>query len=185
MGSRSFGCPFSVSVYIPGMRITPLLLACALIACAKSPAPSISPGPGSPSRQVRVEPTASPPPPSFVRTTAEAPSMRTVDVRDGLTHQQAMRILTDALSQRFTVDVVDPRAGFAMTTWQASLMREGAPDLRYRSRITARFIGDEWRSLQVHSDARWSRGEEADVGYDVAQLDSVAADLRVKLGRKP
>ncbi|MEO6525059.1 MAG: hypothetical protein ABIP93_00375 [Gemmatimonadaceae bacterium] len=111
--------------------------------------------------------------------------MRTVEVRDGLTRQQSMRGLVDALAQRFTVDVVDPRAGFAMTTWQASLMRQGAPDLRYRSRITARFIGDEWKSLQVHSDARWSRGEEADVGYDVAQLDSVAADLRVKLGRKP
>ena len=95
-----------------------------------------------------------------------------------------MRILVDALTQRFTVDVVDPRAGFAMTSWQASLMRDGGPDLRYRSRITARFIGDEWRSLQVHSEARWSRGEEADVGYDLAQLDSVATDLRAKLGRR-
>jgi hypothetical protein len=167
------------------MRITPLLLACAFIACAKAPAPSTSPGPGSTPRQSSVEPSSSSLPPSFVRTTAEAPSMRTIDVRDGLTRQQAMRILVDALSQRFTVDVVDPRAGFAMTTWQASLMREGAPDLRYRSRITARFIGDEWRSLQLHSEARWTRGDEAEVGYDVAQLDSVAADLRVKLGRRP
>ena len=94
-------------------------------------------------------------------------------------------MLLEALQQRFTIDVVDPRAGFAMTTWQASLMREGGPDLRYRSRVTARFIGDEWRSLQVHSEARWSRGgAEADVGYDLAQLDSIAADLRVKLGRR-
>ncbi|MDB4881311.1 MAG: hypothetical protein JWL95_77 [Gemmatimonadetes bacterium] len=111
--------------------------------------------------------------------------MRTLDVREGLTHQQAIRILVDALEQRFTVDVIDPRAGFVMTTWQASLMREGAPDLRYRSRVTARFLGDEWRTLQLHSEARWQRGEEADVGYDLAQLDSVASDLRAKLGRKP
>jgi hypothetical protein len=36
----------------------------------------------------------------------------------------------------------------------------------------------------VHSEARWARGDEADVGYDSAQLDSLAADLRVKLGKK-
>jgi hypothetical protein len=95
-----------------------------------------------------------------------------------------MRVLVDALSQRYVVDVVDPRAGFAMTTWQAAI-RDGVPDLRYRTRITARYIGDDWKSLQVHSEARWARGQEADIGYDSAQLDSVAADLRGKIGRKP
>jgi hypothetical protein len=164
------------------MRIPKLLLACALVACAKTPNTSVSPAPGA-----AVSPRADPqsaPPPSFVRTTAEAPAMRTIDVREGLTHQQAMRLLVDALQQRFTIDVVDPRAGFAMTTWQASLMREGAPDLRYRSRVTARFIGDEWRSLQVLSEARWSRSDQPEVGYDAAQLDSVASDLRAKFARK-
>jgi hypothetical protein len=171
-------------MYIPRMRLTPLLLACALISCAK-PKTTASPEPGGAQGPARAEASNTAPPPSFVRTTAEAPAMRTIDVRDGLTHQQAMRLLVDALQQRFTVDVVDPRAGFAMTTWQASLMREGAPDLRYRTRVTARFIGDEWRSLQVHSEGRWSLGAEAEVGYDLAQLDSVASDLRLKLGRKP
>jgi hypothetical protein len=166
------------------MRFPKLLLACALIACAKAPNPSVSPAPGRTTGRTRGEPQIAAPA-SFVRTTAEAPAMRTIEVREGLTHQQAMRQLVDALQLRFTIDVVDPRAGFAMTTWQASLMREGAPDLRYRSRVTARFIGDEWRSLQVLSEARWSRGSEPEVGYDAAQLDSVAADLRVKLGRKP
>jgi hypothetical protein len=165
------------------MRFPKLLLACALIACAKTPNTSVSPAPGT-APTPRADPQGAPPP-SFVRTTAEAPAMRTIDVRDGLTHQQAMRLLIDALQQRFTIDVVDPRAGFAMTTWQASLMREGAPDLRYRSRVTARFIGDEWRSLQVLSEARWSHGAEPDVGYDAAQLDSVAADLRTRFARKP
>jgi hypothetical protein len=96
-----------------------------------------------------------------------------------------MRTLVDALSQRYVVDVVDPRAGFVMTTWQASVVRDGVPDLRYRTRITARFIGDDWRSLQVHSEARWARGQEFDVGFDSAQLDSVSTDLRAKLGKRP
>jgi hypothetical protein len=165
------------------MRFSLLLLACALMSCAK-PQPPATPAPGTTPGKTRSDPALSPPP-TFVRTTAEAPAMRTIDVREGLTHMQAMRLLTDALQQRFTIDVVDPRAGFAMTTWEAGLMRDGAPDLRYRSRVTTRFLGDDWRSLQVLSEARWTHGNEVEVGYDAAQLDSVAADLRAKLGRKP
>ena len=95
-----------------------------------------------------------------------------------------MRSLNEVLSQRYVVDVVDPRAGFAMTTWQASLIREGVPDPRYRTRFVARFV-NEWRSLQLRSEARFMHSDQPDVGYDSAQLDSLANDLRTKLGRKP
>ncbi|MBW8769449.1 MAG: hypothetical protein JF589_06840 [Gemmatimonadetes bacterium] len=161
------------------MRFSPLLLACALTACT-------SPGGRQPSSggTASTAPTpSSGAPASFVRTTAEVPAMRSVEVRDGLTHPQAMRLLQDALSQRYVVDVVDPRAGFVMTTWQASVSHDGVPDLRYRTRFTARFV-DDWRSLQLRSEARWARGDEADIGYDSAQLDSLAADLRARLGKK-
>ena len=161
------------------MRFPPLLLACALTACVTS-------GSQHPSKGSTTSPAPAPgsaAPTSFVRTTAETPTIRNIEVREGLTHQQAMRTLTDALSQRYVVDVVDQRAGFVMTTWQASLSRDGVPDLRYRTRFTARFV-DDWHSLQLHSEARLARGDEADIGYDSAQLDSLAADLRVKLGKK-
>jgi hypothetical protein len=160
------------------MRLPPLLLACSLIACATSGKPA------APAPTARAAtPGAGLAPASFFRTTADAPAIRSIDVRDGLSRQTAMRMLTDALSQRYVVDVVDPRAGFAMTTWQASLMREGVPDPRYRTRFVARFV-DEWHSLQLRSEARFTRGEEPDVGYDSAQLDSLANDLRAKLGKK-
>ena len=71
-----------------------------------------------------------------------------------------------------------------MTAWQASLLRDGVPDLRYRTRVTARF-GDDWKKLQLRHEANWARGDEWDVGYDVAQLDSVTTELRAKLGKKP
>jgi hypothetical protein len=162
-----------------GMRLPPLLLASALIACASSGKTVTS------ESTTRVAtPGSGLAPASFVRTTADAPAMRSIEVRDGLSRQTAMRSLTDALSQRYVVDVVDPRAGFAMTTWKASLMREGVPDPRYRTRFVARFV-DEWRSLQLRSEARFAHGEEPDVGYDLAQLDSLANELRAKVGKKP
>jgi hypothetical protein len=178
MGSP-VGLPIRFESVYWGMRLPPLLLACSLIACASS---------GKPASTVAAGRTATPgsglAPVSFVRTTADAPAIRSIDVRDGLSHQMAMRNLTDVLSQRYVVDVVDPRAGFAMTTWQASLMRDGVPDPRYRTRFVARYV-DEWHSLQLRSEARFTRGEEPDVGYDSVQLDSLANDLRAKIGKKP
>jgi len=178
MGSRPRLPISSCGVYW-GMRFPPLLLACALTACATSGSQHPSTG-STKSASPAPGPAA---PASFVRTTAETPAIRNVEVREGLTHQQAMRTLTDALSQHYVVDIVDPRAGFVMTTWQATVSRDGVPDLRYRTRFTARFV-DDWHSLQLHSEARLARGDEADIGYDSAQLDSLAADLRVKLGKK-
>jgi hypothetical protein len=124
-------------------------------------------------------------PSTFVHSTAESQVTRIVAVREGLTHTQAMRLLTDALGQYYTVDVADPRAGFAMTAWQASLHRDGVPDLRYRTRVTGKFIGDDWRTLQLRGEANWQRGEEWEIGYDAAQLDSMANHLRTRLGKKP
>jgi len=161
------------------MRLPPLLLACALVACASSGKTA-----SSESTAAQAATPGALAPTTFVRTTADAPAIRSIEVRDGLSRQNAMRGLNEVLSQRYVVDVVDPRAGFAMTTWQASLVRDGVPDPRYRTRFVARFV-DEWKSLQLRSEARFTRGAEPDVGCDSAQLDSLAHDVRTKLGKKP
>ena len=169
---------FACGVYW-GMRLPPLLLACTLVACASTGKSAASPeAQGNP-----TTPGGGLAPTSFVPTTADAPATRSIEVRDGLSRQMAMRSLNEVLSQRYVVDVVDPRAGFAMTTWQARI-RDGIPDPRYRTRFVTRFV-DEWKSLQVRSEARFARTQEPDVGYDSAQLDLLANDLRAKLGRKP
>jgi hypothetical protein len=178
MGSRR-RLPILIGGVYWGMRLPPLLLASALLACASSSGKTTSSE--SPARA--VTPGGGLAPASFVHTTADAPAMRSIDVRDGLSRQMAMRSLTDALAQRYVVDVVDPRAGFAMTTWQARI-RDGIPDPRYRTRFVTRFV-DDWKALQVRSEARFTRNDEPDVGYDSAQLDSLATELRTKLGRKP
>ena len=165
------------------MRSHPLLVLVALGCTGSGKGTPPAPAP-TPVQGVAPAPTPTAPP-SFVRSNAESQVTRLIDVREGLSHTQAMRIVTDALGQRFTVDVTDPRAGFAMTTWQANISRDGLPDLHYRTRLTARFLGDDWRRLQVRGDANWARGDEWDVGYDAAQLDSVATDLRSRIGRKP
>jgi hypothetical protein len=174
------------------MRLTALLPCLLLAGCARlglgggNSGTTVTSAPGSPAAPsaATAAAVAAAAPVSFMRSTSEALVTRMIDVRDGLTKAQAMRTLMDALGQKYTVEVSDPRAGFAMTSWQASLLHDGVPDLRYRTRITTRFVGDDWKKLQVRDEANWARGEEWDVGYDVAQLDSVTNDLKAKLGPK-
>jgi len=122
---------------------------------------------------------------SFVASTSDAKTTRLVAVRDGLTRQAAFRMATDYLTQRYTVDVSDPNAGFLMTPWQATLSRDGVPELRYRTRIVLRFLGDDWKQLAVRAEANWLHGEEWEVGYDAALLDSVSTHLTGRLGAHP
>jgi hypothetical protein len=123
-------------------------------------------------------------PTSFVPSTSDAKTTRIIVVRDGLTKQAMFRIASEYLAQRYTIDVSDPNAGYLMTPWQATLSRDGVPELRYRTRIILRFLGDDWKQLAVRAEANWLRGEEWQVGYDQAQLDSVTAHLTQKLAKR-
>jgi hypothetical protein len=123
-------------------------------------------------------------PTSFVASTSDAKTTRIVVVRDGMSKQMMFHIASDYLSQRYTIDVSDPNAGYLMTPWQATLSRDGVPELRYRTRIILRFLGDDWKQLAVRAEANWLRGEEWQVGYDAALLDSVSVQLTQRLAKR-
>jgi hypothetical protein len=125
------------------------------------------------------------PPTSFINSTADARTTRVIVLRDGLSNEVLFRIATDYLKTKYTVYVSDPKAGFLMTQWEAGLVRDGAPELRYRTRVILRFFGDEfWKQLTVTSEANWLHGDEWEVGYDAPMLDSVTAQLTGILGRR-
>ena len=124
------------------------------------------------------------PPQTFVRSTSDARTTRVIDVREGMAKDVLFKTVSEALTPKFTIDVNDQRAGFLMTSWQTGV-RSGVPDVRYRSRLVIRFIGDDWKQMAVHSEANWQRGDEWDIGYDVEQLANVSVDLSNKVGKKP
>jgi hypothetical protein len=124
-------------------------------------------------------------PTTFVASTSDAKTTRIIMVREGLAKPVAFRAASEYLAQKATVDVSDPNSGYLMTPWRATLSRDGAPELRYRTRIVLRFLGDDWRQLAVRAEANWLRGDEWQVGYDAAMLDSVTTQLEARLGRRP
>jgi hypothetical protein len=153
-------------------RAVSLILAATLAAC------------GGLHLQSPIAQSAAGPPQSFVPTTSDTRATRVIDVRDGVTKAAAFRAASDLLTQRYSIDVSDQHAGFLMTPWQASYIREGVPDLRYRMRVIIRFVGDDWKQATVRTEANWQRGDEWDVGYDSKALDDVTADLQNRIGKK-
>jgi hypothetical protein len=123
------------------------------------------------------------PPQGFVRTTSDVRLTRVIDVREDVTKAAAFKAAEDLLTQHYSIDVEDKGAGFLMTPWQASLTRNGAPDLRYRTRIVIRFLGQDWKQVSVRAEANWQRGDEWDTGFDMRLLDDVIAELRTKIGK--
>ena len=124
------------------------------------------------------------PPSSFVQTTSDSRTTRVINVRDGLSKSSAFHAASDLLGQKYSIDVSDPRAGFLMTPWQGTALRDGVPDLRYRTRIIVRFVGDDWRQVSVRADANWQRGDEWDIGYDDKVLDEISSELAARIGKK-
>lgn len=134
-----------------------------------------------------IAPAASPPS-TFVPTTSDVRSTRLIEVRDGISKTAEFKAATDLLNQNYSVDVSDQHSGFLMTPWQATFLRDGAPDLRYRTRVMIRFLGDDWKQVAVHSQANWQRqgaADEWDIGYDSKILDDVANELAARIGKKP
>ncbi len=125
------------------------------------------------------------PPPTFSRTTADLKVSRLIDVREGMSKATLFwRAANEVLSSKYSVDVSDQRAGFLMTPWQASFSRAGMPDLRYRTRVIIRFVGEDWKQVLVRAEANWQRDDEWDVGVDNALLEDVSNDVKAKVGKK-
>lgn len=159
-------------------------------ACSRMPfrsAPPPAPTPTTVPSVVAPAPAPAQPPPApatFVQTTSDVRATRVIDVRDGMVKANAFRAATDLLSQRFTIDVSDQRAGFLMTPWQAGSTPQGAPDLRYRTRVIIRFLGEEWKQVSVRADANWQKGDEWDIGFDQKLLDEVETELKARIGKR-
>jgi hypothetical protein len=156
-----------------------LLAVVATVGCsAMHPQTSSAPAPATT--------TAAPTPPApttFVASTSDTRGVHIVDIRDGLSKAVAFKAISDFLTQKYSIDVSDPHAGFLMTSWM-NATQNGAPDLRYRTRVVVRFLGEDGKQVSVRSEANWQRGDEWDVGYDTQLLEDVVIEVRARVGKK-
>ncbi len=138
----------------------------------------------TPATTTPTPPPAPTAPTTFVATTSDARVSRLIDVRDGLTKAAAFKAVSDFLTQKYSIDVSDPKAGFVMTPW-INATKNGVPDLRYRTRIVIRFLGDAGKQVSVRCEANWQKngGDEWDVGYDTQTLEDAVVEIRTRIGK--
>jgi hypothetical protein len=169
------------------MRIPSVLLAMlAATACGRlqspvSTTPTPVPAPTTTAAPVPATPAS---PSTFVATTSDARVSRVVDVREGLAKAAAFKAVSDFLTQKYSIDVSDPKAGYLMTPW-INPIKNGVPDLRYRSRIVIRFVGDAGKQVSIRCEANWQKSDadEWDVGYDTQMLEDAVVDVRTRIGK--
>jgi hypothetical protein len=168
-------------------RFMPVAAACITLVVSACGGGATGGGGGRPTTAPAPVPaplTTGGPPPTFSRTTADLKVSRLIDVREGMSKTVLWRAANEVLSSKYSIDVSDQRAGFLMTPWQASFSRAGMPDLRYRTRVVIRFVGEEWKQVLVRAEANWQRDDEWDVGVDNALLEDVSNDVKTKIGKK-
>ena len=171
-------------------RFAPVVAACVALvvtACGGGGAAGGASGTGRPVTVPAPVPaplTTGGPPPTFSRTTADLKVSRLIDVREGISKTTLWRAANEVLSSKYSIDVSDQKAGFLMTPWQASFSRAGMPDLRYRTRVIIRFVGEDWKQVLVRAEANWQRDDEWEIGVDNALLEDVSNDVKAKIGKK-
>jgi hypothetical protein len=168
-------------------RFMPVAAACIALVVSACGGGATGGGGGRPTTAPAPAPaplTTGGPPSTFSRTTADLKVSRLIEVREGMSKTALFRAATEVLSSKYSVDVSDQKAGFLMTPWQASFSRAGMPDLRYRTRVVIRFVGEDWKQVLVRAEANWQRDDEWDVGVDNSLLEEVASEVRTRIGKK-
>ena len=123
-------------------------------------------------------------PQTFVKA---APGWKMIELREGLTYDQAWMIAVDTVTRDWDVEMMDKSSGFLRTAWHHGI--SGGPVARYRGRITVKFPDLKAPvKAEVKTEAQWldkvSYGVPVwIIGYDTSFQRDAYTTLGGRLGR--
>jgi len=129
------------------------------------------------------------PPATFIQTFDEPGMWKSVEIKDGMEKEVTWRTIVDALTHHYDLEVIDKDSGYLRTSWKYTYIQEGIVNQNYRSRIVLKFVGDDWKVLQVKCESNWlssgGLGEPSGwiLGYDSKLLEDVYGDIQGRVGR--
>ncbi len=124
------------------------------------------------------------PPRDFVESHDESNIWKNIEIRDGLDKDELWRIVVDATSQQFDLEVLDKEAGYMRSSWKFSSIGAGERRDSYANRISIKFVGTDWKTLQLKCEAEWNHPKEGWImGYDTRFLKDVFSQLQGRVGR--
>ena len=124
-------------------------------------------------------------PKTFVKTFDEPGVWKAIEIRDDLAKDQMWRLVVDTVSQRHDLEVLEKESGYLRTSWKYTYItpRVGSISEKYRSRIVVKFLGDNWKTVQVKCESNWLDRGGWVMGYDTRILEDIYGDLQGKIGR--
>lgn len=118
------------------------------------------------------------PPATYVQT--QEATWATVELREGMTYEQAWTTVIDLLVKKFDVEILSKVDGYARTGWLHSWTGELRND--YRVRVTVKFSPDHLK-VEVKSEAQYLVESDWLPGMDTALLQTLKTDLMGSVGR--
>ena len=123
------------------------------------------------------------PPKTFMRTYDEPGIWKSIEVREGLSKDELWRTVVDAISQQFDLEVLEKESGYLRTSWKYTFLVGKQISEKYRTRIIIKFVGEEWKTVQIKSESNWLEKEGWILGYDTMLLEDVFGDIQGRIGR--
>jgi len=123
------------------------------------------------------------PPPNFIRTYDEAATWQIIELRNTLNKDSIWAILTDVISGKFDLEVLDKDSGYIRTSWKYTYIVRSQVVDRYRTRVVLKITDINWKMLRIKSEANWLSKGGWEQGYDTLMLEDTVNDLKNRIGR--
>lgn len=118
------------------------------------------------------------PPRTFIR--ESEPSWATIELRKGLSYEDAWALVVDNLAKRFELEMVSKDGGYARTSWIYNWT--GNVTQKYRVRATVKFQPDKTK-VDIKTEAEWGGPGKWTPGYDDNMLTTLKTDIMGTVGR--
>jgi hypothetical protein len=126
-------------------------------------------------------------PRAFVTTrVGDAGEWKVVEVREGLSNDQAWAICVDTLSQKYDLEVIQKDGGYIRTAWKYTSLDGAKISGNYRTCFVIKLSGaPNWDKAQLKCESNWREDEDEEwiAGYDSQLLGEMYGDIQGKIGR--
>ena len=123
-------------------------------------------------------------PRTFVATRGDVGEWKVLEIREGLSNEQAWNIFVDTLSQKYDLEVIQKDGGYIRTAWKYTHLDGDKVSDRYRTRFVAKLSGSPtWEKARLKCESNWMEDEGWISGYDTHLLEEIYGDIQGKIGR--
>ena len=120
-------------------------------------------------------------PKTFIK--AIEPGWNSVELREGLTYEEAWQSVVDVLAKKFEIAIMSKDGGYIRTSWIYTWWKEGELTSNYKVRVIIKFSPDK-KKIDLKTEAQYkNRSGEWIMGYDTRLLSTIKSDIMGIIGR--